>query len=163
MQALPKAIQQFLQNPIIIDSPMYLTYFYPDADMDSFNDFQSGYRYNDVINQSLLGTKQGDWQADWYVISHNYFSDPFIINIQEQDKGFPVYFAYASAGNWQLEKFCDSLDTLHTHLKALQELQQNPKQMLAWINQHINHKNDSELWQEIIETLQSEIEDDEQN
>ena len=98
---IPEKIEEFIKQRIEFE--VYrLPQFYPD--LKSFDNFQIGYKVHGLTGENLTGKKEGDFKESWFVICSNYSDDPFIVDFLEEDKNFPVYFAFHGCGNWTLQQ-----------------------------------------------------------
>lgn len=157
---LPKALQQFLSEPIVMEM-MCLPYHYPE--INQFEDFQDGYRINGNTGEDLTGVQNGDWLPEYYVICQNYFADPFMIKMNESSEGFPVYYARHGCGWWDFEKISPNLQAFKDELLYFSKLDENTKEYIQYLETQKDLK--SELWAELYQSLkegtplQAEIED----
>lgn len=80
------------------------------VELSGFKKIQEGYRYNALSNESFVSDKPGKWHKSWYVIAQNEMEDPYFVNFEEENIGFPVYFAYHGAGKWEAIKVASSIE-----------------------------------------------------
>lgn len=112
----PKAIIDFIAKEIEC-THYFMPQFYPQhGDIEGFQD---GYKYNSVEGKDITGTKEGDFHPNWYVICGGYAQDPYWIDITEEEKGFPVYFAEHGAGRWEPLLVADSLGEFEECVKYM--------------------------------------------
>ncbi|KXX66489.1 hypothetical protein [Flammeovirga sp. SJP92] len=159
---LDKTIISFLEEKIINYEITILPHSYPQNNEKGFLTFQAGYRYNSVTMESLVGTI---WDEDLYVICSNYYSDPFVFNIQEKDKGYPIYYCEHGGGKWNFRKVFDSIETFKEFIMALpkydiEEEDVNYNELLAFLNNY-HLKNDFivECIEEVKESIRFENEE----
>ena len=136
-------IKEIIENKIEFDN-YYLPQFYPET--DRFEQFQSGYRYNETTGENLIGEKEGDWKEDWFVICSGYSNDPFIVDFSEKSKNYPVYFAWHGAGHWTPIKIVDTLKLFLHHLKELKKLENDKINILNYLENNVDLNN--EFWKE---------------
>lgn len=115
--------------------------------IDNILDFQDGYRYNSVNEASLISDKQGDFKDSWLVIATNYFADPFIINLDEVDLNFPVYFAMHGAGKWELQQISNNINIFQDTLKVIYENRFDRDFLVSYFEKL--SKNNIEFWDEV--------------
>lgn len=140
-------INKFIENRIEFDTVLDLPHFYPKK--GKFDEFQYGYRYNPISKQTLIGSEEGDWEKDWFVICSNYFNDPFVINVSEKELNYPVYFARHGEGKWNLEKVNESIKDFENLLKEIKPLEEDYLKAIEVIKKQ-SSKN---FWNQIIEEL----------
>lgn len=145
---LPQKIKNFIKEKIEM-SNMALPWNYPD--IDKFNDFQAGYRYNANTKENLTGQKEGAFHENWFVICSNYFNDPFFFDVSEIENDFPVYYAQHGAGDWTPLKVSENIDQFSDQLKQLKELEGNRTMLLEKLKNGFNLEN--ELWREVYESI----------
>ena len=154
--SLANALYPLLSEPICMEN-MCLPNHY--ADIEYLDDFQEGYRCNANTGEDLTGFQDGDWLPHYVVICQNYFLDPFIINMEEESLGFPVYYARCGAGRWDVEKIADNLQAFHKDLLLLQQYEQGDRQVFA--DYIAAHKDLTVgLWQELHHSLLASDQDD---
>lgn len=156
MKVLPEVLIQFLENAVECDGVLALPQDYPRS--DHLEDFQRGYRVDAITKKDITGWQQGNFQPNWYVISRNYFSDPFFINIDEEEKGFPVYFAPCGQGMWQPILISASLSTFKNQLHDIKKLEDDSAGLLSYLEANTNIAN--EFWQEVYEMVAESSNDD---
>lgn len=156
MILLPEALSQFLENAIECDGILVLPQDYPQS--DNLEDFQSGYKVDAITKKDITGYQQGDFQPSWYVVSRNYFLDPFFINIDEEEKGFPVYFAPCGQGKWQPILASASLSTFNNELHYIKKLEDNSAVLLDYLEANTDIAN--EFWREVHEAVVESNNDD---
>ncbi|MCY4780344.1 hypothetical protein ORI89_11835 [Sphingobacterium sp. UT-1RO-CII-1] len=81
--------------------------------------FQAGYAFNAVSGESLQGGREEDFKESWLVVAANYFADPFFIDFNEAEEGFPVYFAFHGAGRWTPIKVADTIAGFQERLRII--------------------------------------------
>ncbi|WP_310397455.1 hypothetical protein [Hymenobacter sp.] len=150
---LPPLIEQFLtQNPSF-EQPVPLPDRY--ANPAQFDLFQAGYRYNANTNESLVGTKFGDFQESWYVVASSYFADPFIVDLDQAAAGYPVYYSPHGAGRWTLVPVAESLAAFSRLLADLSRLLPDRAQAASYLRAQVDGEN--EFWQEVLSGLEEEM------
>jgi hypothetical protein len=144
---VPEALVLFLQHAITISDILVLPQRYPHS--DDLVVYQLGYKVEGNTGADITGKDEGDFQPNCYVISQNYFADPYFINIDEESQGFPVYFAYCGSGDWQPILVCQSLTVFFEQLKAIQTRVCSPQDLQDYLK--ANADLTSTLWQEVYE------------
>lgn len=132
---LPNAIKEFL-NKATVPGDMCLPYHYPAP--EHFETFQSCYRYDGNTLADLTSTAPGGFHPNWYIITYNYFSDPYFIDITEEAQGFPVYYAPSSAGKWVPTKVATSLANFSKLLTNLAALLNDTPAYLKYLETHVD-------------------------
>lgn len=150
---LPYEIQQFLTRAIVCGHRC-LPQHYPDK--TTFENFQSDFRYHGLTGNDLTSTAEGSFQPGWYVIATNAFGDPFIVDLNEADRHYPVYYALHDAGKWNRTPVADDLEHFAVLLTGLTK-RTGQMETLQYIKTHTDLA--SELWQEVC----ADIRDNEQN
>lgn len=153
---IPIPVKEFLKSAIEFEEIFFLPHFYPTE--EEFSKFQEGYRFNPVSNEDLVGTKNGDWQKDWYVIASSYSANPFFVKFDEQSLQFPVYFAWNGMGRWEPIKVSTSIDAFKALLQDFKVIETDPQKSIDYIQAHLDVKNP--FWSELLEELQSLLEDE---
>ncbi|UUZ79100.1 hypothetical protein LJK88_28185 [Paenibacillus sp. P26] len=127
---------------------------------------QVGYSI-DLKGQSLCGTEEGSWLAQWLVIGfEDETGDPIFVDVH--DEQFPVYSAVHGQGDWRPFQIAVSLTKFVTALGYIKELshgrenpvalEQNPipsikrKEVLDRISQD-NQGIDIEFWETWLEDI----------
>ena len=151
---LPSQISEFIKGRIEM-SNMTLPWNYPN--IDKFNDFQAGYRFNANTLENLTG-QDGGFHENWFVVCSNYFADPFFIDISEAEINFPIYYAQHGAGKWNPIKVSNSIIEFGSTLKQLKDLESNSEAFLEYLRKTSNLE--SELWEEVYQSTIEEQEDD---
>ena len=149
MQNLPEQIAHFIEQKIEFKYINDLPHFYPSK--TDFDKFQEGYRCNTTTKESLIGTENGDWEEDFYVICSNYYHDPFIINITEKESNFPVYFAPHGEGKWNKIKISNSISDFYSLLIKIKETEETLPKTVELLRE--NDNTTTIFWQKIIEEL----------
>lgn len=147
---LPDAARQFIEAAIVAGD-MALPFHYPQP--GQWEGWQSGFRHHGITGESLVGTAPGEWQPGWYVVALNGFGDPFFIDLNQEAKGFPVYYAPHGAGRWEAEQAAPSLQQLGDMLAVLRGLEDD-----ATAAQHVVEAEASlgtRLWGEVLENRQN--------
>lgn len=138
---IPKAIKTFISQAIMMDD-MMLPHCYPS--IEHFNTFQTGYKIDD-------NNVQSGFKSSWWVICSNYFNDPFFVDFDESEQGFPVYFAFHGQGVWQPLLLAPSLNEFEKILLNIQKVQGNSSEYIAYLKNYVdlNH----EFWQEVYQSV----------
>lgn len=110
-------VGEFLAARPVVGEAM-LPAFYPEP--EGFDALQIGFRSDGVTGRSLVSHGPGSWQPGWYVIALNELDDPFFIDIDERDDGYPVYYAPHGAGRWNATPIAASISRLADILSTLQ-------------------------------------------
>ncbi|AZB32894.1 SMI1/KNR4 family protein [Chryseobacterium bernardetii] len=147
------AIIEFLKASISIPglglpenyaSPEYIYYF------------QDGYHYNSVENKILTSDAPGEMKPGWIVLASNYFTDPFFIDLNEDENGFPVYFAYHGQGKWTPLKIAESLSIFQKILQDIQDIRWNKAELIEYFDKNIDLE--TSLWKEVYANIAEEEE-----
>jgi hypothetical protein len=146
MKLLPDIIKKFIVQKIELENCI-LPQFYPT--LDSFEEFQIGYKVHGLTGENLTGEKDGNFKGNWYVICSNYSNDPFFVDFSEEDKSFPVYFAYHGCGNWGPIKVAESLDSFLFHISNIKETEKENDKVLNYIKENLDLNN--EFWKDTYE------------
>ncbi|MDH7444806.1 SMI1/KNR4 family protein [Aquimarina sp. 2201CG14-23] len=150
---LPKEIQEFISKGVELEN-YCLPHFYPE--LDSFEDFQIGYKVNGVSGEKETGTKEGDFKEAWYVICSAYANDPFFIDITEMNKNFPVYFAWHGAGKWTAIKVAENISDFSNKIKLLKDLETSNDDIRKEFKKNFDVNN--EFWKEVYDGYEEEEE-----
>jgi hypothetical protein len=151
---ISQEVKEFIEKKIVFNN-MCLPWHYPTV--ETFEQFQAGYRYNGITLESLVGNEQGNFKENWYVICTNYFNDPIYVDFSEHDKNYPVYFSIHGAGNWTPILVAKSLADFMTALLNLKEQENNKNEFQAYIEEHFDLDND--FWGEVFQGEEDEDED----
>ena len=144
-------IKKFIEKKIEPDN-LYLPHNYPEV--STFREFQQGYKYIEDTGETLTGTKSSDFKESWYVICSNEMSDPFYVDLSEQDQGFPVYFSWHSAGSWIPVKIADDLNDFTAKLLSIEKVDQDKAKLLRLLKKNFDLT--IELWKEIYTSIEEE-------
>jgi len=120
MSQIQHKVKAFLDVGTVLET-LILPQNYPDV--NQLEAFQLGYKTDGRTGKSITGDKATDFKESWYVLCTNYFDDPFFVDFTEEEKGFPVYFAFHGAGGWRPIKVAESLDTFSKLLIDIQQLE----------------------------------------
>jgi hypothetical protein len=142
---LPADVKKFITSNIIVGD-MPLPCHYPR--LDGLDAWQAGFRFHANSGEDLVSTASGAWQPGWYVIALNYFDDPFFIDINEAEQGFPVYYAPHGAGRWEATRVAPNLQRFGFLLSALRGLADRDVQFVELIEAETETTN--RLWHEVI-------------
>lgn len=158
IKVLPKQLVKFLTDSVILEQ-MCLPNHYPEANLQSFLNFQDGYRVNVNTGEYLISDNDGDWAPDCYVIAQNYFADPFVIFMHEYELDYPVYYAVHGAGRWDFEQVSASLACFRQELLLFQSLQMEPQKFAEFIatSKHLSGLLWKELYSSLIETTSEDM------
>ena len=148
MTPLPDTVSQYWQRATIIDELSMLPQRYPQS--DNWAQFQIGYKVDGNTGEDITGQQIGDFHPSWYVISQNYFADPFIIDSSEVKQGLPVYFAFSSAGSWEPIAVASSLAAFTKLLEDISQLVHTPESLLDYLHSNTEA---NEFWQEVYEAV----------
>ena len=146
---IAKEIKEFIEKQITL-SNYCMPWNYPK--IDEFEEFQAGYRYNAITEEDLTGNNEGDFRENWYVVCSNYFDDPFFVDFSEDNKNYPVYFAFHGAGKWIPIKVAESLTDFTIMLSNLHKLEKEKEKLLRYLSEYCDLQN--ELWKEVYEDYQ---------
>ena len=146
---LPSAIEYFLELKITLEN-LCLPYFY--AKTEYFEQFQLGYRVNAITGEDLTGTREGDFNENWYVVCSNYFNDPFFVDFTEESTGFPVYYSQHGSGKWIPIKIADTLENFIYILTNLKEFEDDQKTTLKYLSNAVYINN--EFWSEVYSSTE---------
>ncbi len=154
IKVLPEQLVEFLTDLVILEQ-MCLPGNYPKANLQEFLNFQDGYRINVNTGKHLTSDKNGGWAPDCYVITQNYFADPFVIFMNESELSYPVYYALHGTGRWDFERVAESLECFKHELLLFHSLQTEPQKFADFI---ATSKNLSGLlWKELHSCLVESI------
>lgn len=148
---IPNEIQNFIEQKITFEN-YCLPQFYPDA--NGFEQFQSGYRYNETNDENLIGEEEGKWKENWYVICSGYANDPFFVDFSEAENDYPVYFAWHGAGSWKPIMVTEILSDFLHHLIEIKKIESDKVSVLDYIKTHFDI--DNELWKEIYQEYEEQ-------
>lgn len=156
---LPDALVVFPdEKPAFLN--MVLPWNWPDQ--GDWEAFQDGYRYSSVTDQNLTGEGDGQWRPGWWVIASNYFCDPFIIDTDEAETGYPVYHAVPGAGRWDLEQVAPTVSAFREILTILQDKENvdadgvDTSDLVMWVEASCGGT--SKYWAEVLESYGSDDE-----
>lgn len=141
---LPKEIEDFISRKIELEN-YCLPHFYPD--LDSFEDFQIGYKTNGNTRGKITEEKKGEFIENWLVICSSYANDPFFINITEENQNFPIYFAWHGIGNWKPIKVSKNISEFSKQLDFLKKIELSDKDNQSELK--INFDLNNEFWNEV--------------
>jgi hypothetical protein len=147
---IPLSVQQFIQTATVCQH-MHLPFHYPA--LHEVEGYQSGFRRHGITGADLTGMQPGQWQPGWYVIALNGFDDPFFVDITEEEKGLPVYYAEHGAGKWEAIKIAETLVSFSQILTTLQALQQNEEATISWLE--ANTDTSTDFWKELLSDLKA--------
>jgi len=150
---LPREIQSFISEKVELEN-YCLPHFYPE--LNSFEDFQIGYKINGVSGKKETGDADGDFKENWFVICSGYASDPFFIDITEIDKGFPVYFSWHGAGKWIAIKVAENINDFSKKLRFLKDLETENNNIQEEFRKTFDMNN--EFWLEVYHGYEEEEE-----
>jgi hypothetical protein len=145
---LSQSVQTFISQRLVFEI-LCLPYNYPF--LEQVEAFRDGYRFNSVKQESLVTSKKGDWQENWFVIATNYFADPFYIDTSEASLDFPVYFSRHGQGKWQPVQVSSSVTSFTNVLTTLKSLDRT--EALEFLQYTVDTGN--RFWQEVIEEYSS--------
>lgn len=143
---VPKAIEDFISQAMMMDD-MMLPHCYPSV--ERFNAFQTGYKIDG-------DNTQNGFKSSWWVICSNAFDDPFFVDFEEEQQGFPVYFAFHGQGCWQPILVAHSLNEFVNILSDIQKLQGNLSELLTYLQEYLDLHH--ELWQEVYQNTLAKVE-----
>lgn len=141
---IPEKIKEFIERRIEFEA-FSLPQFYPES--KSVETFQTGYKIHGLTGESLTGEKEGDFKESWYVICSNYSSDPFIVDFLEEDKGFPVYFAFHGCGSWTPIKITETIESFSCYITEIKEIEKNKAEILNYLEHNFDLNN--EFWKDV--------------
>lgn len=151
---IPKQIKEFLTKRIELEN-FCLPHFYPS--INSFEDFQIGYKTNGNTDEKITGEKEGDFRENWFVICCGYSNDPFFIDIDEKRENFPVYFAWHGAGSWKPLKVSKNILEFSQQLNSLKELELNGENIQNKLKESFDL--DSEFWTEVYNEYEEYVDE----
>ncbi|MCS3795001.1 hypothetical protein [Niastella sp. OAS944] len=149
MMNIPPLILQFMQNETIAGS-MLLPFHYPKP--ENWQGYQSCFRYHGITGEDLTSTEAGKWQPGWYVIALNGLDDPFFVDLNEEEAGFPVYYAQLGAGVWAPLTAAEDITTFGVLLTGLATLTNDSEASRQYIQEFASNA-DNAFWKEVCEAL----------
>lgn len=154
---IPKEIKEFISKKVELEN-YCLPHFYPT--LNSFKDFQIGYKTNGNTGKKITGEKEGGFSENWFVICSGYSNDPFFIDIREENQNFPIYFAWHSTGSWKPIKVAENISEFSKKLDFLKklELSKNDIQSELKTNFDLNNK----FWNEVYKEYKEYKDEDEE-
>jgi hypothetical protein len=150
---IPQLILQFILSKTISGS-MLLPFHYPKP--EEWQGYQSCFRYHGISGEDLTSTEAGKWQPGWYVIALNGLDDPFFVDLNEEEAGFPVYYAQPGAGVWVPLTVAEDITrfgTLLIGLEALKNDSKSSKQQHILLIQELANNAGNPFWKEVCEAL----------
>lgn len=157
MKQLHSKIQNFLIQKTELNAGN-LPQIYPT--IEEFEEFQIGYKIHGWTKESLTGNNEGDFKESWYVICSNYCDDPFFVDFLEEEKDFPVYFAFHGSGGWTPIKISENIQDFSKHLMNIKEIENIKEKVLSYLSKNFDIKN--EFWKEVYQEF-SEINEELEN
>ncbi|WP_337085164.1 hypothetical protein [Elizabethkingia anophelis] len=159
MKQLNTKIETFLIQKTELDCGN-LPQNYPTV--DKFEEFQIGYKIHGWTKENLTGTNEEDFKESWYVLCSNYCDDPFFVDFQEEEKEFPVYFAFHGAGGWTPIKIAENIQDFSKHLIKIKEIENEKEKVISYLSKNFDIKN--EFWNEVYrEFMEDEVEKSNKN
>ena len=155
---IPQLILQFIRNQTIAGS-MLLPFHYPK--LEEWQGYQSGFRYHGISGEDLTSTKAGQWQPGWYVIALNGLDDPFFVDVNEEEAGFPVYYAPHGAGVWAPLTIAENITGFGALLTGLEALKNDSNASLQYIQEFACNAGNP-FWKEVCEALIEEPDEGEE-
>lgn len=143
---MPEAVRVFVESALVAGD-MALPFHYPKT--DEWHGWQNGFRRHGITGESLVATAPGEWQPGWYVVALNGFDDPFFIDLEEAEQGFPVRYAPHGAGRWEPEQVAPNLETFSAILMRLHEMIDDDVAAQRYLEAEVNLSTD--LWREVWE------------
>ena len=119
-------------------------------DINNFSRMQDGYGFNSVTGESYVSEKEGAWRDGWFVFAHNWMEDPFYIDLNQENIGFPVYYSLHGQGKWIPIKIADTIAQFEMILRKLKVKDTDAPFELASLHLEIDSSN--EFWIEVDET-----------
>jgi len=151
---IPNSVKDFIEQKIEILEISTLPQFYPK--LESFENFQLGYKVNAKTGEKLTGGKDGNFRENWYVVCSNYYNDPFFVDFSEEVKNFPVYFARSGDGRWTPIEVAESLSSFLVHISRIRDIENEKNKVLEYIkgNFDLNNALWGETYNECFEYLE---------
>jgi len=141
----PKQIKEFIQKEILLEN-FCLPQFYPEE--GKLLDFQVGYKTNANTGEKITGEQEGDFKESWFVICSNYASDPFFIDINQENEDFPVYFSWAGTGTWVPIKVAETISDFTNQLLLLKKWELEESESIQnKMKEHFDTNH--EFWKEV--------------
>ncbi|WP_299442684.1 SMI1/KNR4 family protein [uncultured Aquimarina sp.] len=150
---LPEDVKDFINKKVELEN-YCLPHFYPE--LNSFEDFQIGYKINGISGEKETGDGDGDFKENWFVICAGYASDPFFIDITEADKKFPVYFSWRGAGKWIAIKVAENINEFSEKLLFLKDLETKNNNIQEEFRKSFDMNN--KFWMEVYNGYEEEVE-----
>lgn len=148
---IPQEIKKFIDKKIIFDNRLIMPWFYPET--EKFDDFQSGYKIDGEDEDGILNFKKS-----WWVVCRNYFDDPYFVDFAEQEKGFPVYFAYHGMGKWTPILVSETIVEFENILSKIKPLENKKIELLNYLRGNFDLENP--LWRELFDSVLEEDEEE---
>ena len=118
---IPKELIELLNKNPIPKLEEEITDFYF-IKSDRLKDAQENYRVDEITGEDITGNEKGDWKKEWLVIGSGVADDPLFIDLNEEEKGFPIYTAANGAGEWLPYKVSNSIVSFVKILKILNKM-----------------------------------------
>lgn len=151
LMTIPAAALPLVRAALRFDN-LVLPQDYPEP--KRWHAFQEGYRPTPK-DASTAVPVDGEWKPQWWVIATNYFADPFFVNIEEADQGFPVYFAQHGAGRWNPVVATESIDLFLRILAEVQARETTPLHAAEYVGDVCPRNT---LWIEVADTYRQTAE-----
>ena len=110
-----------------------LTFF----ERDNLENEQIGFS-KDIDGNSLVGTKEGDWEMEWIAIGIDQLGDPIIVDCSDDD--LSVYTAQSGLDEWELCIIADSLSNFKSIIVQLLKISTNRNNPLELAQNPISNK-----------------------
>lgn len=149
---IPAKVEEFIKANICFTYIGMLPCHY--AKLTDFELMQHGYRFNPVTQENLVSNFDGGWKENWFVIACNVMNEPFFVDFSQDDKGFPVYYAYHGRGRWDAIEVSNNIKDFQSILEALKEQEDNEQFDLTVIANRVNFENP--FWKEVLESCDEE-------
>lgn len=145
--AMPAAVRAIVTEPIETGEMVLPTRF---ADPGDWSELQLGYRVDARTGASLVGTGEGAWRPDWWVIATNGFADPFFVDLAEIAEGYPIHFAPHGAGAWTPMVVAESPAAFADAVRRITALASRPLEAATFVESNLPA---NAYWEEVAETL----------
>lgn len=143
---VPEAVTEFVEAAVVAGD-MALPFHFPEV--SQLPAWQAGFRFHALDHRSLVSELPGAWQPGWLVIALNAFDDPFFVDLHEQARGFPVYYAPHGAGRWEPLQVAAEIQGFSRRLRVLRELATDDVSVMRFLAAETDPAN--ALWREVRE------------
>ncbi len=114
---------------------------------------QVGYSI-DPNGTSLIGTEEGDWKSNWFVIGYeDLCGDPFFIDLDTDN--FPVLTAIHGIGSWNEQEVAESFSKFISILELIDKISINRKTIVLLEQNPLSSKEKRMILEEIRKGIQN--------